>query len=378
MEKKYPFIELPRILKKDLIDTATPNRIARPIPPKKHHLKKPTPKNEKPWYKRVFLLFFIMLIVPYTIFTIWATPSYPTIERETFWLLVFVLISAIVWAFYDLFITERRNTKRKIYDKTEKKYQIDAEKYSQDIENFEYNEKLWRMKENPQGKEALEEKHKFIVHQLMNSPAIKNVNYAQPKLAVQYLSKKITEYKEESDKGFKGNTFQYEDGYQFFKNEEGTFYFNRTYVDINTDETYSTDLIYWLPEMNLHINIEIDEPYDLKTKYPKHSIVNESVYDTGKKILKSVDETRDKFFKEKNWIVIRFAEEQIIKEPKKCYEAIIWVASFFSSPLFNFKDFEYYLNWDIKAVNRWMKEEAIDLAAGDFRLSYLKDHFILN
>jgi len=377
-KRSYPSIELPRILNKELIDTPTPNRIPLPIEPEKPKLRKPTPKSDKPWYKRIILMFFLMIIIPYTIFAIWATPSFTQEQQEKFWLLEFLLICAILWAIFDLVFTDRKNKKRIAYDEITTAYQKDLEKYEIDIENYYYNEWLWRMKENPEGEEALEEKLNFIVKRLEQSPKLKNTNYSNNKLAINYFLDQVKIYDSEIEKGFHSTTYQYKDGYQFFKYNSGIFYTNKAFIDFENNEIYDTDLIYWIPEINLFINIEIDEPYDLESKYPKHSLVDIDVYGKKSKELISLDDTRDKFFRDNNWIVIRFAEEQIIKSPRKCHESIIWVASFFSSPLYNFKDFHYYLNWNIDPINKWLKEEANDMASIDYRKSYLNDHFKLS
>ncbi|PKQ70370.1 PDDEXK family nuclease [Raineya orbicola] len=54
---------------------------------------------------------------------------------------------------------------------------------------------------------------------------------------------------------------------------------------------------------NLFVDIEIDEPYGFRGK---------SIHTIGS------DEPRNAFFVEKGWIVIRFAEEQVIREPLQC------------------------------------------------------------
>ena len=373
--RSYPSIELPRILNKELIDTPTPNRIPLPIEPVKPKLRKPAPKSEKPWYKNIFLLFFLMIIIPYTIFTLWATPSFSEVEREKFWILVFLLISGIAWAIFDLIFTDKKNKRILNYEEITTAYQEDLERYEIDIENYYYNEWLWRMQENPEGEESLREKFLFISKHLEQNPKLKSTNYSNNKLAVKYFLDQIKTFNSEIEKGFYSTTYQYKDGYQFFKNISGVFYSNETFVNFQDNETYDTDLIYWVPEINLFINIEIDEPYDLESKNPKHSIIDTNVYGNKNPKLTSLDDTRDKFFRDNNWIVIRFAEEQIIKYPRKCYESIIWVASFFSSPLYNFKDFDYYFNWNIPTKDKWSKEEAMVMASQDYRKTYLKDHF---
>jgi hypothetical protein len=65
---------------------------------------------------------------------------------------------------------------------------------------------------------------------------------------------------------------------------------------------YEPDIVLFDRERNLYIDIEIDEPYDGYYRYPTHNIRSE---DQQKQ-----DNTRDLFFNESGWIVIRFTEKQ--------------------------------------------------------------------
>ena len=63
---------------------------------------------------------------------------------------------------------------------------------------------------------------------------------------------------------------------------------------------------------NIFIDIEIDEPYDGVTRNPTHYRTS-----TG-----SIDDNRNQGFTERGWIVIRFAEEQILSSPNGCVKFI--------------------------------------------------------
>lgn len=78
---------------------------------------------------------------------------------------------------------------------------------------------------------------------------------------------------------------------------------------------YTPDFIFHFPEWNLYIDIEIDEPYDAKKKKPTHCI------DVP------LDRERDNFFLQKNWVVIRFAELQVIESPESCCKFIATVVN---------------------------------------------------
>ncbi len=78
---------------------------------------------------------------------------------------------------------------------------------------------------------------------------------------------------------------------------------------------YTPDFIYYDSDFDFYIDIEIDEPYTIKGKryIPTHCCddINEI--------------ERDNFFMKKNWIVLRFAEEQVIRHPVSCCKFIALV-----------------------------------------------------
>ena len=58
----------------------------------------------------------------------------------------------------------------------------------------------------------------------------------------------------------------------------------------------------------IYIDIEIDEPYDALQRIPMHCL--------------HADAERDDFFVKRGWIVVRFTERQVTKEPVRCLAAI--------------------------------------------------------
>ena len=66
---------------------------------------------------------------------------------------------------------------------------------------------------------------------------------------------------------------------------------------------YYPDFVY-RDASGLCLNIEIDEPYALRTRQPIH--------------YRGQDEARNAFFGRQNWVVIRFTEEQIVRYPALC------------------------------------------------------------
>lgn len=71
---------------------------------------------------------------------------------------------------------------------------------------------------------------------------------------------------------------------------------------------YEPDIVLMDKKLNLYIDIEIDEPYDGYYRFPTHEIEK--------------DDTRDLFFTESGWIVIRFTEKQVHTIEKECIKFI--------------------------------------------------------
>jgi hypothetical protein len=126
----------------------------------------------------------------------------------------------------------------------------------------------------------------------------------------------------------------------------------------DSDLFYSTDFTYVNKSVNLYIDIEIDEPYYYKTKSPTHCCNDDK------------DKNRNAFFLNNGWIVIRFAEEQIVCYPNRCCKVIALVVAEISGEweLFNkFKDVP-----DLPLVKHWTIREARKMARAKYRDTYLR------
>jgi hypothetical protein len=125
---------------------------------------------------------------------------------------------------------------------------------------------------------------------------------------------------------------------------------------------YEPDIILHIPEKNLRIDIEVDEPYSGVSRKPMHW-------------MGSYDDDRDVFFSNNGWIVVRFAEEQVVKQPESC-------AAFLAGII------DTLLNSQLRAsigdrpsltpVGRWSREEAIEMANANYREGYLCIEFATN
>jgi hypothetical protein len=122
---------------------------------------------------------------------------------------------------------------------------------------------------------------------------------------------------------------------------------------------YTPDFIYFDPQSNLHIDIEVDEPYTPKTGHPKkpiHYLESES------------DHKRNQFFLDKTWLVIRFAEEQVKRYPDSCCKVIAQTIAKLlddDSILAPFQDVA-----ELEPVRRWTRQEAEEMADIRYRSSY--------
>lgn len=77
---------------------------------------------------------------------------------------------------------------------------------------------------------------------------------------------------------------------------------------------YEPDIVLINSNLNLYIDIEIDEPYDGYYRFPTHCFNQD---DNDDALIKK-DHTRDLFFTESGWVVIRFTERQIHTQEAQC------------------------------------------------------------
>jgi len=105
---------------------------------------------------------------------------------------------------------------------------------------------------------------------------------------------------------------------------------------------YEPDIVLIDTNLNLYIDIEIDEPYDGYYRFPTH--------EEGK------DDTRDLFFTESGWIVIRFTERQIHEQENECINFIENVLNSIYNNSENKKsNLVGELQWDYQQSIRWEK-----------------------
>lgn len=133
------------------------------------------------------------------------------------------------------------------------------------------------------------------------------------------------------------------------------------YVSKNERISYEPDLILIsrADNVNLFVDIEIDEPYEGTNNKSERKTTHYTNSDT----------TRNKFFSSNGWLVIRFAEIQIHRNPKAC-------CFFIASVIASLTD-DYNIPQSLTAftfpvpVKQWTKTEGEELSQKNYREEYL-------
>lgn len=106
---------------------------------------------------------------------------------------------------------------------------------------------------------------------------------------------------------------------------------------------YEPDIVLIDRKLNLYIDIEVDEPYDGYYRYPSHEAEK--------------DDTRDLFFVESGWVVIRFTERQVHLQEQQCLAYIQDVLnSIYMYRLEESSQCTSEPQWDYQQSVRWEKE----------------------
>ncbi len=133
------------------------------------------------------------------------------------------------------------------------------------------------------------------------------------------------------------------------------------------ERPYCPDFVYFDAGTRLRIDIEIDEPYAGISRLAIHEVE----FDPKKKDWVSADNARDHFFLERKWLVLRFAEEQVVREPLACCrklaELIERILPEHSIPI-KLQDAK-----TLEPVPRWTREQGNIWGAQQYReTTYLK------
>ena len=142
----------------------------------------------------------------------------------------------------------------------------------------------------------------------------------------------------------------------------GKVHVGKTLTIPGFDYPYTPDFAYIDPTSNLHIDIEIDEPYtQLRREYkPLHFLES------------SRAQRRDRFFLDKGWIVLRFSEEQVVRWPERCCKTISGAIAKIIAETSTLEQFRGIP--DLKPMPRWTKAEAQHMKQIKYRQSYWPQH----
>lgn len=148
--------------------------------------------------------------------------------------------------------------------------------------------------------------------------------------------------------------------YDYLDQIEGLTVFQETKISVGKTYYYP-DFLAIVNSHGFYIDIEIDEPYEMKNGLPIHyKWCDNNRYD------EFIDFDRNEYFTDKGWFVIRFAEEQVVRNPVECVEFV----QDFIKKVTSFSMRQPKMEFEIK---KWTEDEAEDLAKKEYRLEYLNE-----
>jgi very-short-patch-repair endonuclease len=125
----------------------------------------------------------------------------------------------------------------------------------------------------------------------------------------------------------------------------------------NSDNSYSVDFALTFGEIGINLDIEIDEPFNIKNGRATHSINHYH------------DRYRNTFFLNGNWIIVRFAEEQVVRYPKSCCKELATVIALTTGLRQYLKILESEPT--LPTVEQWTKRQARSMSQEKYRSRYL-------
>lgn len=254
----------------------------------------------------------------------------------------------ISFVLYILFFSEKISfiRKSKIYLEDIKKYEKNKIEYLIKLENYE--NKFLKVKNN-------EEFNKNVIQFYLSETKKFNLeSYAKKGKSELFFHKYLTDF-------FKDQIFTNKSIEEFLIFETSRNLGKFRFEDGIASLSYTPDFIFFNKETNLHIDIEIDEPYHNST--PIHFKNNPK------------DIERNNYFIQKKWVVIRFCEEQILLQPIACcYYIAIAISKITLDKsyliLFNNYNKEFLT---LKKIKQWSFSEAKEMILNDSRNNYGKN-----
>ena len=121
------------------------------------------------------------------------------------------------------------------------------------------------------------------------------------------------------------------------------------------ERPYTADFLIVEPNTGLHLDIEVDESHSFATGEPTHYLGD--------------DDYRNKCFVDAGWVVIRFAEEQVVSQPARCCRFIANVLAKVTGNTEMNKQFADVL--PVTPMKQWSRPQATSLRKKKYRQRYL-------
>jgi hypothetical protein len=196
--------------------------------------------------------------------------------------------------------------------------------------------------------------------QIRKSHSSKKVIAHRRDLCQQILSKCVIPHDGNKSKATRGRSEQ------GFERHLKRHFGNKIFTKLEVQNPIYSDGFHYTPDFayidityHLYIDIEIDEPYDLDSRQPKHFLGLET------------EQVRDKHFVvDRRWVVIRFSEEQVECWPESCCKTIAALLAEITadkSCLYPFANIP-----KLERMQRWTEHEARRKAESDYRNTYRK------
>lgn len=207
--------------------------------------------------------------------------------------------------------------------------------------------------------ESIPSEYKYVEYNLH----FKDINNSYPMVKIPFCKSIVRthRYGRINRRGFKEETFQ-----KLMEKYFNNYFEISGLVILNTGSNtrpYEPDIaLIGYSKINIRIDVEIDEPYAGITRKPTHCI--------------GEDIQRDNYFKDRGWIVLRFSEYQVHKQPRECLNIIYRLIkkidkSIFIEDLEQCNGIQRETSWTILKAQEWERE--------NFRENYLDHQFqVLN
>ncbi len=149
--------------------------------------------------------------------------------------------------------------------------------------------------------------------------------------------------------------------YRFLKRHFGDRIYRRWVVQLDGTD-YHPDFVFFDPPTRLRIDIELDEPYGLRDRLPIH------VVEATEKGEVRVDERRDTAFITGKWVVVRFAESQVVLDPEGCCRVLADIIMRVTGETFSdLTDAE-----PVTPTPRWTRAQANTWAEENYRYAFIE------